>query len=55
MIASSEIYLREESDTLKLIENNTNSWKWIIILDSDLVELTLNNPDSERMIFSPHT
>ncbi|KAK4729331.1 hypothetical protein R3W88_022319 [Solanum pinnatisectum] len=54
MIARSEIYLRKTSGTLKLIEEIINSQKRILILDSNLVQLTVIYTHPKRTIFLPH-
>ncbi|KAK4731637.1 hypothetical protein R3W88_024625 [Solanum pinnatisectum] len=54
MIDQFEVYLRKASGTLKLIQNIISSNKWILILDSDLVDLTVINTYPKRIIFLPH-
>jgi len=51
MIARSEVYLRKTSGTLNLIEKIINSRKWILILDSNLIQLTVIYTHSNRTIF----
>ncbi|PHT75865.1 hypothetical protein T459_19387 [Capsicum annuum] len=51
MIVESKVYLREIAVTLKLVKQVIDSWMRILILDCDLIELTVINAHSKRTIF----
>ena len=50
MIPCTNINLREETRPLELIEQIINSWKWILILYSDFVELPIIDTHSKGPI-----
>ncbi|KAK4707103.1 hypothetical protein R3W88_033352 [Solanum pinnatisectum] len=54
MIDRSEVYHREASGTLKLIEKIINSRKRIFVLYGDLVQLAVIDTHSKRTIFLPY-
>ncbi|KAK4734393.1 hypothetical protein R3W88_008654 [Solanum pinnatisectum] len=54
MISRYEVYLRETSGTLKLVEKVMNSRKGIFILYGDLVQLVVIDTHSKGTIFLSH-
>ncbi|KAF3643598.1 hypothetical protein T459_27589 [Capsicum annuum] len=51
MIAGSEAYLREITDTLKLVEQVIDSREWIFILIGDFVQLMIINTHYKGTVF----
>ena len=51
MITQSKVYLCEMANTLKLVKQAINLGDEILILDCDLVQLSIVNAQSERTIF----
>ena len=54
MIIETKINLREENRPLELVEQVIYSGKWILILDSDFVELLIIDTHSKGSIFLFH-
>ena len=51
MVPSTKINLREETTTLELVKLVIYSGKWILILDSDFVELSIIDTQFKVCIF----
>ena len=54
MMTRSKVYLGEMASILKLVKQVINPGDGILILDCDLVQLSIVNEHSERIIFLPY-